>query len=536
MKYPTHIIDPNGDVIIKLLNPNAPFAVSEEWDYREDDELPSCRLALLDLTVVDQDDQDEPQKSAASETHVSLLAETSLTRTPTRRQRHRPRRMSESECILSEYARKPAFSDEYTYQVSSRHLILASPFFRAALTKGWKETHNLGTHGSVTFTVYDWDDQALMIFLNVIHGQHRDLPWKIGLELLAKVTVIADYYQCIDAIQFMALSWYAFLKPTCSDLVRPKDIVLWLWVSWVLRLPEQFRKVGAMAMDQLDERMDSLGLPIPRRILVSSPNLLPTPPMGFNNWARFMCDLNETLFLETASAMISTGLLEAGYNRLNLDDCWMAYDRAADSSLQWNITKFPHGIPWLAHQLKTQGFHLGIYQDAGNLTCGGYPGSFGHEALDAHTFAAWGIDYLKLDGCNVFPEHSRTLEEEYKARYSHWHTVLKQMRPPLIFSESAPAYFADPANLTSWYEVMDWAPAFGELARHSTDILVYVGEGSAWDSIMVNYHYNTLLARYQRPGYFNDPDFLIPDHPGLTIEEKRSQFALWASFSAPLIG
>lgn len=162
---------------------------------------------------------------------------------------------------------KPVFSDEYTYQVSSRHLILASPFFRAALTKGWKETHILGTHGSVTFTVYDWDDQALMIFLNIIHGQHRDLPWKIGLELLAKVTVIADYYQCIDAIQFMALSWYAFLKPTCSDLVRPKDIVLWLWVSWVLRLPEQFRKVGAMAKDQLGERMDSLGLPIPRRIL-----------------------------------------------------------------------------------------------------------------------------------------------------------------------------------------------------------------------------------------------------------------------------
>jgi hypothetical protein len=101
----------------------------------------------------------------------------------------------------------------------------------------------------------------------------RDLPWKVGLELLAKITIIADYYQCIDAIQFMALSWYAFLKPTCSDLVRPKDIVLWLWVSWVLRLPEQFRKVGAIAMEQLDERMDSLGLPIPRKILGEFVNL-----------------------------------------------------------------------------------------------------------------------------------------------------------------------------------------------------------------------------------------------------------------------
>ncbi|RHZ58412.1 hypothetical protein CDV55_100409 [Aspergillus turcosus] len=606
MKNPTHIIDPNGDVIIRLLNPNAPFAVSEEWDYGEDEELPSwfgsrqwnplnneqAVDSLLDLTVVDQDDQNESPKSAASETNVALLAVTGITGLPTRRQRRRPRRMSEGEFILNEYTRKPAFNEEYTYQVSSRHLILASPFFRIALTGGWKETHTLGTDGSVTFTVHDWDEQALLIFLNIIHGHHRNLPWKVGLELLAKITVIADYYQCIDAIQFMALSWYAFLKPTCSATVRPRDIVLWLWVSWVLRLPDQFREAGSKAMRQLDQRMDSLGLPIPRRILdainhqegfpsslqggdrllfwwlyrgwpmdrhitmytsksllsalipiliplslgsISSPNLLPTPPMGFNNWARFMCDLNETLFLETASAMISTGLLEAGYNRLNLDDCWMAYDRAPNSSLQWNTTKFPHGIPWLAHHLKSLGFHLGIYQDAGNLTCGGYPGSFGHEALDAQTFAAWGIDYLKLDGCNVFPTHSRTLEQEYKARYAHWHDILRQMHPPLIFSESAPAYFADPANQTSWYEAMDWVPRFGELARHSTDILVYSGLGSAWDSIMVNYHYNTLLARYQRPGYFNDPDFLIPDHPGLRLEEKRSQFALWASFSAPLI-
>jgi hypothetical protein len=123
MKYPTHIIDPNGDVIIKLLSPNAPFAVSEEWDYGEDDELPSwfgsrqwnplnneqAVDSLLDLTIVDKEDQNEPPKSAASETHVSLLAATSLTTVPTRRQRHRPRRMSESECILSDYARMSYF-------------------------------------------------------------------------------------------------------------------------------------------------------------------------------------------------------------------------------------------------------------------------------------------------------------------------------------------------------------------------------------------------------------------------------------------
>jgi alpha-galactosidase len=253
--------------------------------------------------------------------------------------------------------------------------------------------------------------------------------------------------------------------------------------------------------------------------------------MGFNNWARFECALNESLFTETADAMVSTGLRDAGYNRLNLDDCWMADSRAENGALTWNETKFPHGVPWLAEYVKARGFHLGIYEDSGNATCGGYPGSYGHEQLDAETFASWGISYLKLDGCNVFPP----TEQEYQARYSLWHQIFSKMSPPLVFSESAPAYFADSDNLTDWYTVMDWMPVYGELARHSTDILVYVGEGSAWDSIMVNYSYNTLLARYQGPGYYNDPDFLIPDHPGLTLDEKRSHFALWASFSAPLI-
>ncbi|KAL1969676.1 hypothetical protein VTN77DRAFT_8229 [Rasamsonia byssochlamydoides] len=264
---------------------------------------------------------------------------------------------------------------------------------------------------------------------------------------------------------------------------------------------------------------------------IEDPSVQPTPPMGFNNWARFECALNESLFTETADAMVSTGLRAAGYDRLNLDDCWMSYSRAENGSLQWNETKFPHGLPWLAEYVKARGFHLGIYEDAGNATCGGYPGSYGHEQLDAETFASWGIDYLKLDGCNVSPD----TEQEYQARYLLWHQIFSKMSQPLVFSESAPAYFADSDNLTDWYTVMDWVPVYGELARHSTDILVYVGEGSAWDSIMVNYNYNTLLARYQAPGYHNDPDFLIPDHPGLSLDEKRSHFALWASFSSPLI-
>jgi alpha-galactosidase len=268
---------------------------------------------------------------------------------------------------------------------------------------------------------------------------------------------------------------------------------------------------------------------------VENPGLSPTPPMGFNDWSRFECEINETVFTQTADAMISKGLLAAGYNRVNLDDCWQADSRTEQGTLTWNATKFPNGLPWLGEYLKERGFYFGIYEDAGNVSCAGYPGSYGYEAIDAETFASWGIDYLKVDGCNVSP----ATEADYHQRYLTWHEAFDNMSQPLIFSQSAPAYFSywvtGSDNLTDWYTVMDWVPYNGELARHSSDILVYVGTTSPWASIMQNYGYEIQLARYQVQGYYNDPDFLIADHPGLTLDEKKSHFALWASFSAPLI-
>jgi alpha-galactosidase len=270
----------------------------------------------------------------------------------------------------------------------------------------------------------------------------------------------------------------------------------------------------------------------------------PKPPMGFNNWARFMCNLNETLFVKTADAMESKGLLQAGYNRLNLDDCWMQTSRGNDGSLQWNTTLFPNGIPWLMKNVTSRGFHLGIYGDIGFQTCGGYPGSQGYEELDAKTFSSWNISYLKLDGCNVTMKAGQTLQEAHKRLYGLWHTVLSNLTRKIMFSESAPAYFSgasadfDPqTNKTEWHRVMEWVPLYGELARHSVDIAVYglYNSSDYWKSIMKNYAFQVQLARYQRPGFYNDPDFLIPDYPWLTLDEKRSHFALWASFSAPLI-
>lgn len=266
----------------------------------------------------------------------------------------------------------------------------------------------------------------------------------------------------------------------------------------------------------------------------ASKALMPTPPMGFNNWARFECALNQTVFTETADALVSRGLLAAGYNRVNIDDCWPQHDRAANGSLQWDPVKFPNGLIWLGQYLKERNLKFGIYSDAGNSTCGGYPGSLGYEDIDSATFASWGIDYLKLDACYVYDQGDLTSEETYTKIYANWHSVLSSMPEPLIFSESAPAYFSGESNLTDWYSIMDWVPYYGELARHSDDIATF-DSPNPWASILTNYGYEVLLARYQSPGYFNDPDFLIVDHSDLTLDEKKSHFALWCSFSAPLI-
>jgi alpha-galactosidase len=219
-----------------------------------------------------------------------------------------------------------------------------------------------------------------------------------------------------------------------------------------------------------------------------------------------MGGLNESIFVDTAHAMVNNGLLTAGYNRINIDDAWSTMERAANGSMVWNSEKFPNGLPWLTRYLKSLGFIPGIYTDAGNKSCGGFPGAYGYEELDANTYASWGFEYLKLDGCNM----PTGTEAEYKDVYGHWHTILSKLPTPMVFSESAPAYFAEADNLTDWYSVMGWVPKYGQLARHSRDTLVfnstlYWPDITGWDSIMFNYGQEVRLARYQKPGYYNDP-------------------------------
>ncbi|KAM3551432.1 hypothetical protein MY1884_007732 [Beauveria asiatica] len=259
---------------------------------------------------------------------------------------------------------------------------------------------------------------------------------------------------------------------------------------------------------------------------------LALPPMGFNNWARFTTHINQSIFTDAATAMASNGMLKAGYNRLNLDDAWSTHDRAANGSMVADTTKFPKGLTWLAGFLKEKGFIPGIYTDSGTLSCGRYPGAYNHEAIDLKDFSDWGYEYLKLDVCNVPDDSESAFRHLY---FDVWRNLLLKFPKPVVFSNSAPAYFSGADNLTDWYSVMGWSQKMGQLARHSDDIIDYDSKGSAWDSLMTNYHQHIRLARYQRPNFYNDPDFLNTDHPNYTYEEKKTHMALWSSFSAPLI-
>ena len=120
-----------------------------------------------------------------------------------------------------------------------------------------------------------------------------------------------------------------------------------------------------------------------------------TPQMGWNSWNKFACNINEQLIRETADAMVKLGMKDAGYEYVNIDDCWHG-ERDALGFIHPNKKRFPSGIKALSNYIHTQGLKLGIYSDAGATTCAGHPGSLNHEYQDALTYASWGIGYLSI--------------------------------------------------------------------------------------------------------------------------------------------
>ncbi len=287
--------------------------------------------------------------------------------------------------------------------------------------------------------------------------------------------------------------------------------------------------------------------PVPAPIAHAAPHtrgerLALTPPMGWNDWAHYQCGFTAQTILDNAQELVKSGLAAAGYDTVTIDDCWMQKDRDAHGNLQADPHRFPQGMKPVAQAVHGLGLKFGIYEDAGYTTCGGFAGSgepngggSAHFLQDARLFASWGVDYLKLDGCNVYVPVGGNKAAAYRKAYAAESAALRATGRRVIFSESAPAYFQ---GTPAWYDVLAWVRGYGQLWREGTDIETFDEQNPGnprFPSVLWNYAYNFPLGRFQRPGNWNDSDFLIGGDGGMSLAETRSQLALWSMMSAPLI-
>ncbi len=247
--------------------------------------------------------------------------------------------------------------------------------------------------------------------------------------------------------------------------------------------------------------------------------LAPTPPMGWNSWNTFGTNIDEKLIKGMAEVMIESGMQEAGYKYIVLDDAWMAKERDAQGNLVGDAKRFPSGMKALGDYLHEKGFKFGIYNCAGNKTCAGYPGGRGHEYQDARTYASWGVDYLKYDWCNTGKANA---EETYKTMRDALHAAGR----PIVFS------LCEWGNHKPW----EWAKDIGHLWRTTGDITdcydchhVY---SMGWKVILES---QVGLEKYAGPDHWNDPDMLEVGNPGLSLTESRAHFSLWCMLAAPLM-
>jgi len=245
----------------------------------------------------------------------------------------------------------------------------------------------------------------------------------------------------------------------------------------------------------------------------SADGLAPTPPMGWNSWNKFACNIDERLIRETADAMVASGMRDAGYQFVNIDDCWEAPTRNAQGDLVADSSRFPSGLKALADAVHARGLKIGIYSSAGTGTCQRRPASLDHEAADARKFAEWGIDYLKYDNCN---NENRPALERYRAMGE----ALKATGRPIVYS------------LCEWGQNRPWEWARsvgGQLWRTTGDI------SDRWSSVLKILDQQVGLEPYSGPNAWNDPDMLEVGNGRMTNREYIAHFSLWALLNAPLI-
>lgn len=256
-----------------------------------------------------------------------------------------------------------------------------------------------------------------------------------------------------------------------------------------------------------------------------------TPTMGWLHWERFLCKIDcetdpdncisERLFMQMADVMVNEGWKEAGYEYVCIDDCWPSKERDAKGRLQADPKRFPGGIKKLADYVHSKGLKLGIYADVGTYTCARYPGSFGHYDTDAQTFADWGVDLLKFDGCYM----DWTLLED---GYRDMSRALNKTGRSILYSCEWPLY--------EWAFKQPDYTAIRETCNHWRN---YDDVYDSWASVKSILDWSAahqdIILPSAGPGGWNDPDMLVIGNFGLSHAQQESQMALWAIMAAPLI-
>jgi alpha-galactosidase len=252
--------------------------------------------------------------------------------------------------------------------------------------------------------------------------------------------------------------------------------------------------------------------------------LASTPPMGWNSWNKFGCNVSEDLIRQMADAMVSSGMKDAGYQYVVIDDCWQV-ERDSNGNIVADPQRFPSGMKVLAEYVHSRGLKFGLYSDAGTKTCAGRPGSRGYEYQDARLYAAWGVDYLKYDWCN-------TSTQDARSSYETMRTALNASGREIVFS------MCEWGKSQPWL----WAKDIGNLWRTTGDIQDRWEGKKEWKpGDCCNYGMLDILdlqvglESYSGPGHWNDPDMLEVGNGGMTTAEYRAHFSLWAILAAPLI-
>ncbi|AXC11150.1 Alpha-galactosidase precursor [Acidisarcina polymorpha] len=259
-------------------------------------------------------------------------------------------------------------------------------------------------------------------------------------------------------------------------------------------------------------------------LFAQSASLAATPPMGWNSWNHFADKVTGADVRATADILVSTGMKNAGYIYVNIDDTWQG-ERDAQGMLHAN-SKFPD-MKALADYVHSKGLKIGIYSSPGPKTCAGYAGSYQHEEQDAQLYASWGIDYLKYDLCSfgdILKKEANGDRQKYfdleKAAYDKMHKALLATGRPIVFSLCQYGF----------QNVWEWGPSVGgNLWRTTGDI------NDTYDRMSVIGFAQSGLEKYAGPGHWNDPDMLEVGNGGMTADEYRTHMTLWVMLAAPLL-